>query len=648
MNYLTDHQGGEIKPQNPLPVADFDSASERETISAESVTFITGAAGFTSSVALDKKPIANLVGNKTGSFWRRPENLLLASSERTRVTAVTETATAADVTIESPDYDLEELFESPAATLKAVIVLTDPSGGELYGWIGAIAESTATYTIDIYSEAAMAAQTWVGTLGSFAWVAGTRFEIYSNESSFAWVTGTVLTEEIEFPENGSVIGFLDGLTAGQYGIDYGRGTVHYKKATTGTGDTCNYNIIKSYNSVSLEGDLDSLDVEGPDAHDAAITGNPVLQGSEAANFDGSALPNAVGAEGDAVRNKASLSGVPYTMLVSEDGAGTPMVTHDTAIAAATGGDVGLMTMIEAADMDGSALPNAVNAEGDAVRAKASLSGVPFTMLVSEDGSSTPVIDHDTAIGTGLGVATLMMGAEAKNFDGSALPNSVSEGDAVRPAASMNGVGFSMLVNEDGSATPVVAEDAAIAAAVGGSVGLMTMTESRTGQKTAMSASGDATRPVSDEYGQAVGSAFVWSTRKDGVTEANPISTHYLNQSLVDTTNVSAATHYYPSATGGSMDGYKDMSLTGKFIDADGTLTLTLEVTNDEDRLFTDTASVYFYDDELNATVATKTVTNGTELFELSVNNCNFRYYRWVVVASGATNTVILKNRLKAL
>ena len=130
-------------------------------------------------------------------------------------------------------------------------------------------------------------------------------------------------------------------------------------------------------------------------------------------------------------------------------------------------------------------------------------------------------------------------------------------------------------------------------------------------------------------------------------EVNPLSDQYVSSSLADTTNVSAATHYYPSSTGGTMDGYKDQSLTGKFIDADGTLTLTLEVTNDEDTSG-DWNGAYFYDNELNSTVNTKTVTNGTELFTLSVNNNNFRRYRWVVVASGATNTVILKERKKAL
>lgn len=62
-----------------------------------------------------------------------------------------------------------------------------------------------------------------------------------------------------------------------------------------------------------------LPVAGGAAHDAAVAGNPVLVGLEAKDFDGAALPNAVSAEGDAVRAAASLSGIQYVMAVNEDG-----------------------------------------------------------------------------------------------------------------------------------------------------------------------------------------------------------------------------------------------------------------------------------------------------------------------------------------
>ena len=163
------------------------------------------------------------------------------------------------------------------------------------------------------------------------------------------------------------------------------------------------------------------------------------------------------------------------------------------------------------------------------------------------------------------------------------------------------------------------------------------------------AAADRTDLISNLYGELVLANHTWSTKSGRIQEISSLDQMFLNGSVnVDTTNVSAATHYYPSATGSTMNGYKDQSMTGKFIDGDGTLTLTLEVSNDEDSATADWNGAYFYDDELNSTVSSKTVTNGTELFTLSCNNNNFRLYRWVVIASGATNTVILKERKKAL
>jgi len=135
---------------------------------------------------------------------------------------------------------------------------------------------------------------------------------------------------------------------------------------------------------------------------------------------------------------------------------------------------------------------------------------------------------------------------------------------------------------------------------------------------------------------------------DKVSEIAQERFGYAPENLVDTTNLSAATHYYPSSTGGTMDSWRDQSLSGKFIDADGTVTVTLEVTNDEDASSADWVTSYFYDDNSDLTVNTFTVTNGTLTFLASINNNIFRRYRWVVVCSGATNTVILKGRKKAL
>lgn len=129
---------------------------------------------------------------------------------------------------------------------------------------------------------------------------------------------------------------------------------------------------------------------------------------------------------------------------------------------------------------------------------------------------------------------------------------------------------------------------------------------------------------------------------------SPDRASYVQDSLVDTTNVAAADNYYPSATGMSQDGYKDASLSFKFIDADGTVTLTPEFTNDEDTTNADWVQGYGYDVKNNTNANSWTVTNGTLTGLISFDNLNYSYFRFKVVTSGATNTIIMKLRRKSL
>ena len=165
--------------------------------------------------------------------------------------------------------------------------------------------------------------------------------------------------------------------------------------------------------------------------------------------------------------------------------------------------------------------------------------------------------------------------------------------------------------------------------------------------------GDATVAQSDINGHLKVRARGYDAGTDSqkVFEVSPVSQQFVSESLVDTTNLAADTNYYPSSTGATMDGYSDLSLTGKFIDADGTVTLTIEATNDEDTSGGDWIDITkaFYDAENNTTGnASYTVTNGTLTFAIDADNLNYRYYRVVVVNNGATNTIIVKARRKAI
>lgn len=123
---------------------------------------------------------------------------------------------------------------------------------------------------------------------------------------------------------------------------------------------------------------------------------------------------------------------------------------------------------------------------------------------------------------------------------------------------------------------------------------------------------------------------------------------------VDTTDITAAAHNYPSDDGFSMGGMKDVSATGSIeITNTETIDIEVEVMNDEDLTNGDWIPVYFYDDH-NNTLTNKITLTGDgvgvtpQLFAFSLNNCNFSRVRFVLTASDADNVVILKARGKAL
>ena len=128
----------------------------------------------------------------------------------------------------------------------------------------------------------------------------------------------------------------------------------------------------------------------------------------------------------------------------------------------------------------------------------------------------------------------------------------------------------------------------------------------------------------------------------------PDRASYVLDSLLDTTNLAAATNYLPASTGMSMDGFKDLSITGKFIDADGQFTMTVEATNDEDAATATWVQVYAYDSKNNAMVNSWTVTNGTLTFAIDLDNLNYSLFRVIVINNGATNTAEVKIRRKSL
>lgn len=127
-------------------------------------------------------------------------------------------------------------------------------------------------------------------------------------------------------------------------------------------------------------------------------------------------------------------------------------------------------------------------------------------------------------------------------------------------------------------------------------------------------------------------------------EQAPIWARYQIDEIYDGTNLAAGTNYYPASTGASMDGYKGLSFTGKLIDADSTVTVTIEATNDEDATNADWIQVYFTDVKNDTTVNSISVSDGTTTFAIKLTDFNYSLFRVKVVTTDATNTVIIKQR----
>ena len=149
------------------------------------------------------------------------------------------------------------------------------------------------------------------------------------------------------------------------------------------------------------------------------------------------------------------------------------------------------------------------------------------------------------------------------------------------------------------------------------------------------------------YNELVTAGYTWATNSNRTEEINPLNDKHVTESLVDTTDV-AATAYYPSSLGASMDGFDDLTLTGKVITDTDTNIIELQVTDDEDPATADWVSIYGYDAYGNAMANTVTAASATVTFAWVFENLNFKYFRVKYIVADVTNTTIIKMRRKAL
>jgi hypothetical protein len=130
----------------------------------------------------------------------------------------------------------------------------------------------------------------------------------------------------------------------------------------------------------------------------------------------------------------------------------------------------------------------------------------------------------------------------------------------------------------------------------------------------------------------------------------------LETPLVDTTDhATSAGISYPDDSGLEMEGYRDLSFTGKFIcGANNTISFTVEGTNDEDATPAnrDWISIYAYRSDANTVVNSIACGSAaTVTFGWDFDNCNYKYVRvrLVITNTGVlSNTVVIIARQKSL
>jgi hypothetical protein len=144
-------------------------------------------------------------------------------------------------------------------------------------------------------------------------------------------------------------------------------------------------------------------------------------------------------------------------------------------------------------------------------------------------------------------------------------------------------------------------------------------------------------------------AYDSTTDSNKIIEQSPLNMKFVPNILINATNsaISAGT-LLPSATGYAMDGYSGESASINLVDADGTITVTVEATNDDPTTGTWTDITKCFNDD-NAGVATSigasiTVTNGTKTAAISRANLNYAWIRYRLVNTGNTNTISISTR----
>lgn len=152
---------------------------------------------------------------------------------------------------------------------------------------------------------------------------------------------------------------------------------------------------------------------------------------------------------------------------------------------------------------------------------------------------------------------------------------------------------------------------------------------RSAQRAAVAAL-DRVKATFNLFGELVIAGYQYGANLLRVSETDPLDQHFVEEELVDTTNTTAATTYYPSSTGFSMSNYNNLSIHGV---TSGGVTFTLEAKIDDSTDWVDiTPAGYRLDDNTtgNASLVDQT-------FIMDFDDLHVRNVRIVSITSDNTN-----------
>uniref|UniRef100_A0A6M3Y3I3 Uncharacterized protein n=1 Tax=viral metagenome TaxID=1070528 RepID=A0A6M3Y3I3_9ZZZZ len=414
------------------------------------------------------------------------------------------------------------------------------------------------------------------------------------DTSITWTTGTVLTIEVDWKFRGhhskdNDTARLATLGNGYYMVDYENGYILGKNAiTTSTAtDTIAYKIRLRTVTISGSGSGGTTDVDITKIGGVAVVAD---DGAFTAGTSTGIVAFGLADETstDSV-DEGDVGALRMTLDRKQIMAGA--FVDDAALAG------GKYTLVVGARADETATDSVD--EGDAGYLRMTLNRRLIT--------AGQLLD-DSALGIGTDYVTPIGGLADET-----ATDSVDEGDvgAVRMTLTRKLFTAACQIHD---------------AVASGYINVMGAT-ARAAQQTAVAAA-DAVGLVTNLFGELVIAGYDWASGTIRTTEADPISDHHVEETLINATNITTNTTTYAYF---DMDGFKNFSLQGETSGAAPTdvLTVTVEGTNQDDG--TAPASCV-YQDVTNALFTVASAVD-TDFFWLCDTQCAFKFIRVKYVTS---------------